>query len=614
LFERDETKDTTMKDTRSTTPVTLQRRQADSTGHISKGQRPNDDIKFLAVGVSEKGGKFLLVARGDRYVVLSVRGLRRDPQAEFDRLEALDVEFLVPKARNDFLRQAQEATKMAPTFEVATQIGWHDDLFILPDRVYPPQPPIQGMPKGLSRILVHLDAKDDDVHSRFRCHGSPRKSQELFRLCRGNSRLIFAAALSFVGPCCKPFRLRAPGCQAVGIDGSGKTIFLIVAGATFGGVPASTLGFGSAWNGTPNGLEDYGPAHRDTLMALDETSLLPTDPKGRTLAFGEALMRLAQGQGKKRYGLGIDRWSNVLVSSSNFSVYALLDAKRREKYGAYTDRLIDIPTPNHSASFFEELHGFKDSSKFGKYLFDLATHNFGYPIRVFLYRLTAELDRDREGFTAFVNGNIGKYENAAEGIKSSRPSVLRVHGYFATVYAVGCLAIRFKILPFTEAELRAAVLSCHRDHVAFVDNEVAGGAEWTATVPAASPTGAAGGMVATPPEPAGRPYDRLRRFVVKNRKGGFRDVSKPGVAVADTIPVAGYVAGYGEQKEYRILDSKFTDVAGGEEEAKALKRELFQQGLIVTHGHGDKLRFVVKRSVPGIGRTYVVALRAKRKK
>jgi hypothetical protein len=38
------------------------------------------------------------------------------------------------------------------------------------------------------------------VHSRFRCHGSPLNSKEIFRLCKGNSRLMFAAAFSFVGP------------------------------------------------------------------------------------------------------------------------------------------------------------------------------------------------------------------------------------------------------------------------------------------------------------------------------------------------------------------------------------------------------------------------------
>ena len=314
-------------------------------------------IEFLAVGVSKKGGKFLLVAKDDKHVVLSVRNLGRDPSAELERLEALDVHLLVPQARQAFLRLAQEAARMERTFNVATQIGWFDDVFVLPDRVYPPQPPMAGMPRGWSRILVHLDAKDEDIHSRFHCHGSSEKSREIFQLCRGNSRLMFAAALSFVGPCCKPFGLRAPGVQFLGGADTGKTVAAVIAGATFGGVPDSSLGFGSAWNGTPNGLEEYGPAHNDTLMVLDETSLLPNDQKGRQLAFGEALMRLTQRQGKKRHGLPVDRWSVPFISTSNVSVYALLDPKRRENYAAYTDRLMDIPTPNHGRSHFENLHG-----------------------------------------------------------------------------------------------------------------------------------------------------------------------------------------------------------------------------------------------------------------
>ena len=193
-----------------------------------------------------------------------------------------------------------------------------------------------------------------------------------------------------------------------------------------------------------NGLEEYGPAHNDTLIILDETSLMPTDQKGRPLAFGEALMRLMQGQGKKRNGLAVDRWSTVLISTLNSSVYALLDPKRKEIYEAYTDRLIDIPPPNHSGSFFENLHGTEDDAKFGLYLFNLATQNFGYPGRVFLARLTAELAVNRPRLAALVAGNIAKYEAAASGIKSPRRKELRVRGYFATVYVFGCLAIRFR--------------------------------------------------------------------------------------------------------------------------------------------------------------------------
>ncbi len=611
------------KGTLKAKPAKVVSQTVSNKGGSEKTSPSTRGIEFLAVGRSKKGGKFLLVAKDEKHVVLSVRNLGRDPSAELQRLEALDVHLLVPDARQAFLRRAQEAARMEPTFDVATQIGWFEDVFVLPDRIYPPQPPIKGMPPGWSRILVHLDAKDDDIHSRFHCRGSPRKSQEIFRLCRGNSRLMFASAHSFVGPCCKPFGLRAPGVQAVGDPSSGKTVPGVVAGATYGGLPGSSLGFGSAWNGTPNGLEEYGPALNDTLIFLDETSFMPSDPKGRPLAFGEALMRLMQGQGKKRYGLSVDRWSAPVFSSSNSSVYALLDPQRRKNYPAYTDRLMDIPTPKGRTSFFENLHGFKDAAAFGKHLFDLATHNYGYPIRVFLARLTSALARDRAGLVEVVAGNVAKYEAAAAAIASPLRDVLRVRGYFATVFAAGCLAIRFKVLPFTEDELLAAILSCHRDHVTFVDNEVAGGPSWTvdtavAQVVVAEDTALAGVVVPAVGTvvPATTPFDRLRRFInrnSRNSKRGFIDLRSPGLTrfrlKLRMQRLKGPVLGYIADGEYWIPSDPFEAVAGGSSEALALKKDVDRRGLLETTRRGNSVSYVVKRSLPDGSRPFFVVIR-----
>jgi hypothetical protein len=575
-------------------------------------------IKFLAVGVSQQDGKFLLVAKEDQYVVLSVKNLARDPSAELERLEALDVHLLVPQTRQAFLRRAQEAARMKPSFQVATQIGWFEDVYILPDQVFPPQPPLQRMPRGWSRILVYLDAKHEEVHSRFHCHGSVKQSQEILKLCRGNSRLIFTAALSFVGPCCKPFGRRAPGFQPVGKEDTGKTVIAIIAGATYGGVRDSSLGFGSAWNGTPNGLEEYAPAHNDTLMVLDETSLMPTDQKGRPLAFGEALMRLMQGQGKKRYGQSVDRWSVPCISTSNLSVYARLDPVRRKSYGAYTDRLADIPTRQGRASFFENLHGSPDEAAFGKKMFDLATTNYGHPIGVFLDRLTSALTRDRAGLSAAVDADVAKYEAAASKITSSRRSVLRVGGHFATVYAVGCLAIRFKVLPFTEDELLDAVLSCHRDHVAFVDNEVTGGPEWSSLAahsPEVLDPGSVRKPIASAVVPAPTAFDRLQRFINRHRRGGFIDLRSRLHSKLRVMPPKGpRVLGYMADDEYWIPGAVFEEVASSARDALALKQHLFAGGLIETTRRGRSVSYVVKRPLPDGTRPFFVVIRHRAKK
>jgi hypothetical protein len=615
-------------------PAEVTSQTVSTKGSKQKTSPFTDGIEFLAVGVGQKGGKFLLVGKDGKYVVLSVRNLGRPGNTELEKLEEINVYLLTQPARQAFLKLAQEAAKTEPTFKVATQIGWYDDLFVLPDRVYPPQPPLKGMPPRWSRILVHLDAKDDDIHSRFYCSGSPTKSREIFQLCRGNSRLIFAAALSFVGPCCKPFSLRAPGAQFVGGADSGKTVTGVIAGATWGGVPNSTVGFGSAWSGTPNGLEEYGPALNDTLMVLDETSLLPTDPKGKQpLAFGEATMRLMQGQGKKRYQSPVDRWSAPLVSTSNASVYALLDPQRRKNYAAFTDRLTDIPPSKGRTSFFEDLHGHEDAAKFGEYLFYLATENFGHPSRVFLDRLTAELARDRDSLAAVVAGNVAKYEAAAAGMASPMRSVLRVRGYFATVYAAGCLAIRFGVLPFTEDELLAAILSCHHDHVAFVDNEVAGGPSWVDAAPVAQAVAVAGSAlqpIADAVVPVTTPYDRLQEFINHNR-AEFLDLREPGLTslrfklrkrlrlramgTKDECALV-YVGEFEGRTEYLFHGDRFAEIAGGARDAFDLKKEVDRRRLIETtgHGRGGGVSYVVKRRLPDGDRPLFVVIRHAPKK
>jgi putative DNA primase/helicase len=583
----------------------------DSAEPVNQGTHTHtSEAKCVGVGTSEKRGKFLLVAKGNKRAVLSVRNLTRQPTEELERLEALDVEFILPAARNRFLQHAQAAASMEPSFKVATQIGWFGDVFVTPSDVYPKQVVAEDLPlKGWPRIQAHLDAKDDDVHSRFRCSGSASKSQELFRLCHGNSRLMFAAALSFVGPCCKPFKLRAPGFQFVGEAASGKTTVGVVAGAAWGGNPDSSLGFGSAWNGTVNGLEEYAPAHHQTLMVLDETSLMPTDEKGRMMSFGEALMRLMQGQGKKRFNSRvIERWSAPFISTSNFSVFRLLDSKRKEQYGAYVDRLMDIPAPRGSASFFENLHGFADADALSIYLFDLAANNFGHPSRAFLQRLTAELSRDRAALCEVVAACVEKYKEATAGVTSSKRNLMRVRGYFATVYAAGCLAIRYKILRFTETELLDAVLTCHRDHVAFIDQELG-----VAGTPANAP-----GSVAAP---AGlvvvteQPFARLKRYINDNSKRDFFDLRKPKAKLPKGAAPKGYVATYGGHEEYWLTDADIEAVAGSKTEARDLKAELAVKGLIATERRGKSgISYVVKRPVPGVGRTYVVAVRAHKPK
>jgi hypothetical protein len=73
---------------------------------------------------------------------------------------------------------------------------------------------------------------------------------------------------------------------------------------------------------------------------------------------------------------------------------------------------------------------------------------------------------------AFVNARCEAYLKAAESIPAPGRDVDRLHSKFATIYAAGCTAIRFQILPVSKDELRGAVLTCERDHIAFIAKEL----------------------------------------------------------------------------------------------------------------------------------------------
>jgi hypothetical protein len=180
------------------------------------------------------------------------------------------------------------------------------------------------------------------------------------------------------------------------------------------------------------------------------------------------------------------------------------------------------------------------------------------------------------------------------------------------------LAIHFAVLPFTEAELLAAILSCHRDHVAFVDNEVAGGPSWTVDVAGAqvvAPAGSAPNSIAGAVVPAPTPLDRLRRYIDRNNRRGFIDLRSPrfgklffklGVRRSRGAPVLGYIA----RGEYWFPYERFEQVAGGAREAAALKKELFRRRLIVTDRRGAAgVSYVVKRPLPDGSRPFFVVLR-----
>jgi hypothetical protein len=114
--------------------------------------------------------------------------------------------------------------------------------------------------------------------------------------------------------------------------------------------------------------------------------------------------------------------------------------------------------------------------------------------------------------------------------------------------------------------------------------------------------------------PNGTPFDRLRRFVRPHTRRGFIDlrgltrlhfiVRRLRLRRSQGGPV-GYVAA----GEYWIPDAQFEEVAGGAQEALALKKDLIRRGILETVQRGNGISYVSKRSLLDGTRPFFVVLR-----
>jgi hypothetical protein len=326
-----------------------------------------------------------------------------------------------------------------------------------------------------------------------------------------------------------------------------------------------------------------------------------------------------------------------VVSTSNRSVVSIArNLGMMEEIEALIDRLADIPLPSGWPYMFEGIRTPQELRDYGDRLRQLSL-NFGWAGPEFERRFGAEFATDRASVQAFVDERLHTYRDAADGIKSLRGRDLtRITDKFATSFIAGCLAIRYHVLRFTEAEILAALLTCERDHVAFIDRELgavparfisapgapAAIAEDTALAGVVVP--AVGAVVV----PVMTPFDRLRRFINRDiRRRGFIDLRKPGLSRirfkllklramrSQGAHFRVYVGEHDGAKEYWFPSDQFAEVAGGASEASALKKDVASRGLLVTTRRGNnRISYVVKRPLPDGSRPFFVVIRHHAKK
>jgi putative DNA primase/helicase len=417
--------------------------------NIKKSKSSNATRRVLIVdeGLDEWGNRYvkLQVKGSDRDVPpFKVADLVRDPTQLFAALANAGWNGFTSKARNELLKKLEERKPKAPTFNVATRLGWNDEAFVLPDRIF-------GRPdKPLETVFSDLD---QTMLAKYRTRRSLKEWQnKIAGPCTNNSRLVFSVCPAFTGPMLRfvggP---KGGGFQLWGDPETGKTTAAMVAGSVWGCHRGDRRerGFAETWNSTAGKVEVTALAHRDGLLILDETKLAGTNPRQRAEVVTSVAFALAEMTEKQRLtnARPARTWRGYFYSTSNLTLTKLAREGGIEVDDAGRGRMGDIPLPDQARGIYEDLHGFESGEDFSDRLQRRCRRYFGTPILAYLQRLV----RETKTVHQFLNGARKFYRDAlnAKLTATDRKPLNRNSGRYATVFAAGSLASRYGIVPWS---------------------------------------------------------------------------------------------------------------------------------------------------------------------
>jgi putative DNA primase/helicase len=159
-------------------------------------QMPSPQISVIAEGRDEWGRRYFRLGEEGEPLqlrpVLTTR-LVNQPKEVMASLTNIGVSLFSREAQQKFISSVQEWKRAQPSFKVATRIGWNDDSYVLPDKIFNRRPNIYPV---LDELKPSMMAKYREAEDYF----LEDWQENIGRLCINNSRLMFAVALAFAGP------------------------------------------------------------------------------------------------------------------------------------------------------------------------------------------------------------------------------------------------------------------------------------------------------------------------------------------------------------------------------------------------------------------------------
>jgi putative DNA primase/helicase len=513
----------------------------------------------------------IAVAGSDVPLTVAADSIVNDPSELFAELTNAGVNFFSRESKNALLAELQSFSADTPTFRVVTKLGYSGKQFVLPTETI-----------GTSKLptVAVLDGLDPAMVNKYRSRGTIAEWQtEIAGPSYKNTRCMFALALSFTGPVLSHVKgPRTGGFQIFGPAETGKSTTAAVAGSAWGchvSIERQEKGFSESWHTTAGKLELTALAHNGTFLALDETQRAGRNARQRAEVITDTAFALAEGNERERMTNtdSAQAWTFYYLSTSNLTFSEIARAGGIEIDDAHIGRLFDIPCPASDHGIYDTIHGFRSGEAMTDALKRRCRRYYGTAGPEFVRRLLQHRDEDGVDLKTVLAGYRKDYRRAlteaalAEGLHS----LTRTASRFATVYASGCLAIRYRILPWSKKRLLRAILECHLAGLRQLDCESRSG------------------------EPSETALRLKLTAYLRDNRASFVDLGRrrPKLGEGGLDDAVGYI-GCGDEAGWLYLSHKQVKaIVGTGPTAASLKRHLVAEGMMAKPKQG----FVVQRRI-----------------
>ena len=421
-------------------------------------------------------------------------------------------------------------------------------------------------PKGSEQVILDASAVGP-----YEARGTLKDWQDgIGALATGHALPVLAISAAFAGPLLQLAGQEGGGVHIFGSSSQGKTTIIQAAASVWG--RGATPGYVRAWRATANGLEGAAASASDTVLILDELSVV----EARDAA--ASFYGLANGSGKARAARdGSLRepktWRVLILSTGEVPTETKLaeDRGRKARAGQLV-RMLDIPADRgRGFGVFDHGGPDNDAGALAKAFKQAAISAYGTAGPEFVRRMIAEgADEIGETVRAMVADFI---ESAAPG--GSDGQIDRAAQRLGLIAAAGELATALELVPWQLGEAREAAAWAL--------------AQWIE------------GRGGTEPAEVRQAIEQVRLFIEQHGESRFDTLDDP-----DARPVnnrAGWRKGSGPDREWMIPPEVWKSEICNGLDATLVARTLSERGMLQRVGDG----FQPVRKIDGANkRVYVV--------